>query len=153
VAQVVVVKTLADVVRPPLKLRDIDFDGGAAQATGKVMVVRLNDATSIEALTPIGHNDVDFTVLDQLLQLRIDRRERYSPAVSFDQRMEFLSAHEALELTQDAHDLSSLHRISGRGHDFIVVVAGLLSRTVLINVVGIILERVQRCRTSTVAVV
>jgi hypothetical protein len=105
------------------------------------MVVRLDDATSIETLAAVGHDDVDLAVLDQLLQLRVDRRERDSPAVSFDERVELLGAHEALQLTQDANDLSSLHRISGRGHDFIVVVAGLLSRTILINVVGIILER------------
>jgi hypothetical protein len=64
--------------------------------------------------------------------------------------VQLLGAHEALELTQDAHDLSSLHRISGRRHDFIVVVAGLLSRTILINVVGIILERNGHCRTFAV---
>jgi hypothetical protein len=111
------------------------------------MVVRLHDATSIETFAAVGHHDVDFAVLDQLLQLRIDGRQGYSSAFNFDERVELLGAHEALQMTQDADDLSSLHRISGRGHEFIVVVAGLLSRTILINVVGIILERKNECRT------
>jgi hypothetical protein len=143
VAKVTVAKALANVVRPLFEFGGVDLDRGATTAAREVVVVRVNDATSIETLAAVGHDDVDLAVLDQLFQLRVDRRERDSPAVSFDERMEFLGAHEALQLTEDANHLSSLHRISGRGHDFIVVVASLLSRTILINVVGIILERVR----------
>jgi hypothetical protein len=146
VTQVAVTKTFADVVCPLLKFGGVDFNGRAAHATREVMVVRLNDATSIETFAAVGHHDVDFAVLDQLLQLRIDGRQGYSSAFTFDERVELLGAHEALQMTQDADNLSSLHRISGRGHEFIVVVAGLLSRTILINVVGIILERKGQCR-------
>ena len=144
-AKVAVAKALADVVRPLFEFRGVDLDRGATTATREVVVVRVNDATSIETLPAVGHDDVDLTVLDQLFELRVDRRECDSPAVSFDERMELLCAHEALQLAEDANDLSSLHRISGRGHDFIVVVAGLLSGTILINVVGIILERARQC--------
>ncbi len=111
----------------------VDFDGRAAHATREVMVVGLDDATTIETFAAVGHHHVHLAVLDQLLQLGIDRRQRDSSTVSFDERMEFLGAHEALELTEDADDLSSLHRISGRGHRFIVVVAGLLSGRFLLT--------------------
>ena len=136
-----IVESFAYVMRPLLKFGGVDFDGGATHATGEVVVVRLDDASSIEAFAAVGHHDIDFAIFDQFLQLRVDRRQGDPPAVSFDQRMEFLGTHEALQLAQDANDLSPLHRISGRGHGFIVVVVSLLSRTVLINVVGIILER------------
>jgi hypothetical protein len=145
-------KSFANVMCPPLEFWGVDFYGRATQATREVMVVRLNDATSVETFAAVGHYDVHFAVLDQLLQLGVDGRQGDPSAVSFDQRVEFLGAHETLELAEDADNLSSLYRISGRGHDFIVVVAGLLSRTILINVVGIILERKRRCRSSAALV-
>jgi hypothetical protein len=141
------VKSFANIVRPLLQFGGVNFDGGATHAAREVVVVRLNDASSIETFAAVGHHYVNFAVLDEFLQLGIDRRQCDSPAISLYERVEFLGAHEALELAEDANDLSPLHRISGRGHDFIVVVAGLLSRTVLINVVGIILERKRQCHT------
>jgi len=117
VAKVAIVKSFPYVVGPFLQLGGVDFHRGAADPTREMVVVRLDDASSVQALSAVGHDDVDFTVFDQFFQLRIDRRERNPPTVSFDESVEFLGAHKALQLTEDAENLSPLHGISGRSHD------------------------------------
>jgi hypothetical protein len=98
VAKFAIPKSFTNVMGPLLEFGRVDFNGRAAQATREVMMVRLNHATSVETFPAIGHHDVDVAVLDQLLQLRVDRRQRDSPTVSLDERVEFLGAHEALQL-------------------------------------------------------
>jgi hypothetical protein len=96
VAKITEVKSLAYVMGPLLEFGRIDLHRRSARATRKMMVVRLDDATSVQAFTSVGHDDVDFAVLDQFLQLRIDGRESDPPTVALDERVEFLGAHEAL---------------------------------------------------------
>jgi len=130
-----------DVVRPLLKFGRVDFDGGAALAARQVVVMDLHVAAPVEALTTIGHDDVHFTTLHELLQLGVDRREGNLLAFSSDEPMQVLGADETLDAIEGANHLSALSCVSSDHHSPIVPKIELLSGMILIKVVGMIPAR------------
>ncbi len=107
---------LANVVSPGFEFRRVDFHGGPARPTRQVVVMHVDDASAIERLAPIGHDEVHFAAFRELLELRVDRRERDLAAIFDDEGVEVLGTHEALDATQDTDHLSPLGGISRRRH-------------------------------------
>jgi hypothetical protein len=105
-------ESFADVVRPRLEFRRVDFDGRAAEPTREVVMVGFDDTTPVETLAPIGHHDVDLSVLEEFLELRVDGRERDVAAVAPDEGVQFLGADESLDLAQNPDDFPALDRVS-----------------------------------------
>jgi zinc/manganese transport system substrate-binding protein len=130
-----------DVVGPLLKLGSVDFDGGAAVAAREMMVVDLYVTAPVEAFATIGHDDVDFTALDELLQLGVDGRQCNLLAVSSNEPVQVLGAHESLDAIEGANHLTALNCISSDYHPSIVPIIELLSGMILIKVVGMIPAR------------
>jgi hypothetical protein len=87
VAQVSVVESLADFVRPRFEFGRIDLHRRAAASTREVVMMNVNDAATIETLTPIRHDHVDFATLDQPFQLGVDGGEGNLATVLHDQTM------------------------------------------------------------------
>jgi zinc/manganese transport system substrate-binding protein len=141
VAQVVVVESLSDVVGPAFELGCVDLDGRSATSTRQVVVVRVHDATPIQALTAVGHDDVDLAGGDQPLKLGVDRRERCLATVSSYEGVQFLGADEPLHSAEDPDDLAALGSVSGGRHPSSVIAQRLLPGTIPSNVFGMVPRR------------
>ena len=139
--KVVVSVAVGELASPRFEFRRVHFDGRATTSTSEVVVVGINHATSIEALTAIGHDDVDFVRPREGLELGVNGRERDAATVARDECVEFLGANEALDATEHAHNFTALGRISRRGHDFSVPGFDLYSGMILISLLGMILEK------------
>lgn len=137
-AQIVVAESLGDVAGPPFEFGSVNLDRRAATSTGEMMVVRVHDASSVQALAAIGHHDVNLAGGDQLLQLRIDGREGRLAPVATDQRVQFLGADEALHATEDPNDLAALGGVSCGRHPISVIGERLLFGTIPSNVLGMV---------------
>jgi hypothetical protein len=111
VTKVAVAEVITNVVRPLLEFGRIDLDGGTALATRKVVVVRFDDAASVEALAAVGHDDVNVAAGGQLLQLRVDGCQSNVATLALNQRVQVLRANEALDLAQDTNYLAALDSI------------------------------------------
>ncbi len=96
--KVPVPEMIPNLVRPLLEFGRVNLYGGAALATRKMMMVRFNDASSVETFAAIGHDDVDVAASGQFLQLRVHGGQGNMAPVTLDQRVEVLGAHEALDL-------------------------------------------------------
>lgn len=140
-AQVVVAVALGDLVGPLFELRRVDLDGGPAVAAGQVVVMRVDDASTKEALTAVSHDDVHLTVGDQFLQLRVDRRQGGATPVAHYEGVEFLGADEALNPREDGDDLAALGGVASC-HGSRVPVEWLLSRIILDRLTGMVLKKV-----------
>lgn len=103
-------------------------------------MVHVDVAASIQALAPIGHDDIHLARFDELLQLGIDSREGDLLSVASDETVQFLSTDETLHPAENADHLATLGGISSECHPTIVPTFELLSRMILINVVGMILR-------------
>lgn len=142
---------LSDVVGPLFEFRSVDLDGGAADATRQVMVVRFDDASSVKTLPAIGHDDVDLTVLDEFLELGVHGGQRDVPALAFNQGVKVLGADKTRYLAQNPDDLSALHGVSRGAHARSLSGTDLLSVIILSSVVGMIPKRLLLVLTVAVA--
>jgi len=100
--KVAVAVARADLVGPIFEFGGVDFDRGAARATRQVMMMLVNDATSIERLASIGHDEVDLFAGHEFLQQRVHGRQGNLAAVANDQGVELLGADEALHTAERA---------------------------------------------------
>lgn len=130
-----------ELISPGLELGHVDFNRGSTVATSQVMVVGINHAASVEALTPVGHHHVDVASTHELLQLGVHRRKRNMPAVALDQVVELLGAHEALHSAEGPDNLASLLGNSGGGHGYSVLHLGLQTGMILSNITGMVLKK------------
>jgi hypothetical protein len=105
-------ESITNVVGPLLEFGGVDFNGRAAQSTRKVVVVRFDDAASIQALAAIGHYDVDVTVLHEFLELGVDGRQGDVTTVALDEGVKSLGADETGNLAQNSDDFSALDGVS-----------------------------------------
>ena len=104
-------------------------------------MVRVDHATPIEAFSAVGHHDVDLTIEDEFLQLGVDGREGDMAAVALDQRVEILSADEALHLAENPNDITALSSVSRGGHGTSLSPTHLLSVIILSTILGMILKK------------
>jgi zinc/manganese transport system substrate-binding protein len=141
VAQVVVAESLGDAVGPALEFGRVDLDGRPATSTREMVVVRVHDAAPVEALTAVGHDDVDLAGGDQPLKLGVDRRERCLAAVSPYEGVQFLGADEPLHPAEDPDDLAALGSVSSGRHASSVIAQQLLLGTIPSNVIGMVPRR------------
>ena len=139
--QVVVAVSLGDLVRPTFEFGCVHLHDRATVATGQVMVVSVDDATSKETFATIRHDDVDLATLGELLQLRVHRRERDARTVANDQAVKFLGAHESLDASEYPNDFSALGRVSSDRHVRSVPVLELFPGIILVIVAGMILMK------------
>jgi len=139
--QVLVAVAAGDIARPLLEFGRVHFDDRPATATGQMVMVRVDNAPTKEALAAVGHDHVDLAALDQFLQLGVDRRESDTTAVAHDESVEFLGAHESLDANEQSDDLSALGRISRDRHVRSVPVLDLLPGMILIIVVRMVLSK------------
>ena len=109
-------ESLTDVVRPFLEFGGVNFDGGSAASTRQVVVMGVDDAAPVQTLAAIAHEDVNFAVLGQFLELRIDGREGDMAALALDQVVKVLGTDEGGHLAQDPHHLSALDGVSSDVH-------------------------------------
>lgn len=130
--------TCPNVVGPLFKFRCVDFDGGAAVAAREMVVMDFHVAASVKTFATIGHDDVDLATLDKFLQLGIDGRQCDLLALSSDEPVQVLCAHETLDAVEGANHLTALHCVSSKYHPAIVPKIKLLSGMILIKVVGMI---------------
>jgi len=114
--KVVVAVARADLVRPIFEFGSVDLDRGAARATRQVMMMLVDDATSIERLSSIGHDEVNLLAGHEFLQQRVHGREGDLAAVAHDQGVELLGTDEALHPAERAENFSALGRYT-RTHD------------------------------------
>ncbi len=126
-SQVDVAELVADLVAPSLEVGGVNLDGCATLATRQVVMVRVDHTASIEALTPVRHDDVHVTVRDELLQLGVDGGERDMAAVALDERVKVLGADESRHQTQHTNDFTALRGVSRGSHDLSLPVTRLLS--------------------------
>jgi zinc/manganese transport system substrate-binding protein len=133
---------------PLLEFRGVDLDDDAAVTTGQVVVVHVNVTAPVEALASIGHDDVDLATFHEFFQLGVHGREGNLLALAGNQPVEFLGAHKSLYRSQDADDLTALSSISSYDHPIRLPTFKLLSRTILINVAGMILRTVRQGEAS-----
>lgn len=105
-----------------------------------MVVVHVDVAAAIQALAPIGHDDVDLTTLNELFELGINGREGDLLTLTGNKAVQLLGTDKTLYATQDADDLPALRCISGDSHPSSVPTFQLLSRMILVNVVGMILR-------------
>ena len=136
-----IAERLSDVVRPFFEFGSINLDGRAAEATRQVVVVRFHDAAPVEAFAAIGHDNVDLTVLDELLELRVHGGQRDMAALMLDQRVEVLSTDETRHLAQNPDDFSALDGVSRGAHARSLPVGDLLSIIILGSIIGMIPKR------------
>jgi zinc/manganese transport system substrate-binding protein len=140
VAKVAESVPLTNIVSPLLEFGRVNFHDGPALATGEVMVVHVNVAAPIEAFASIRHDHVNLATFDKFLQLGVDSSESDLLTFASNKTVQFLGADKALHPAEDADDLSALRGVSGECHPIIVPTFKLLSRMILINVVGMILS-------------
>ena len=114
--KVAVAVARADLVGPIFEFGGVNLDRGAARATRQVMMMLVNDATSIERLTSIGHDEVDLLAGHEFLQQRVNGRQGNLAAVVPNQGVELLGTHEALHPAERAQNFSALGRYT-RTHD------------------------------------
>ncbi len=77
-----------------------------------MMVMRVHDASSVEAFAPIGHDDVDLARFHQTLQLAVHRCESDLATLFEDQTVQVLGADEATNSPQSLDYLASLSSVS-----------------------------------------
>jgi zinc/manganese transport system substrate-binding protein len=140
VANVTKVMPIANVVGPLFQFGRVHLNSGAANATGQMVMVHVDVTAAIKALASIGHDDVDLTTFDELFELGVDSGERNLLALAGYKSVQFLGTDKTLYAAQDADDLSALRCISGDRHPVSVPTFQLLSRMILVNVVGMILR-------------
>ncbi len=143
-AQVLVAELLTDPMGPAFEVGGVDFDGRTAVATGQMVMVGVNDAASVEALTTVGHDDVHLATGGQFLQLGVDRRERDLTAVAHDEGVQVLGADEALDPAEHAHDLATLGGVAGRTHPHSLPCARLQIRMIPVIIYGMIPNKARR---------
>jgi zinc/manganese transport system substrate-binding protein len=127
-----------NVVRPLLEVGGVDFDGRAAVTAREMVMVDIDVAAPVKAFATIRHDDVDFSAIDEFLELGVDGRERNLLALSRDEPVQVLSAHESLDAIEGANYLAALDCVSSDHHPPIVPRIGLLSGMILIKVAGMI---------------
>ena len=136
--RVLVAVTFGDLSRPQFEFGGVDFHDGAAVAAGQVVVVRVDDAAPKQAFAAVGHHHVNPTVLHQLLQLRVHRRQSNGSAAAHHQRVELLRADEALHAAEDPDDLTALCGVSRARHVASVPGEELLFGIIPVIVIGMI---------------
>ena len=98
-ANVVVVERRCDCVGPVFKFGCIDLDNRSAQPARQVVVVRVDDASTIETLASVGHDHVDIARFDESLQLRVHGGQSDLATIFDNQLVQILGTDEATDPT------------------------------------------------------
>ena len=140
-SQVAIGEALTDVVRPFFKFRSVDLHGCSAVPAREVVMVDVDDATSIKAFATVSHDDVDVAALNEPLQLRVNGSEGNLSTVFHDQAVKILGTHEALDPAENADNFATLGGVSSRRHEVEPTGFHLQIGMVLSNVIGMILKK------------
>jgi len=136
-----IAERLSDVVSPFFELGRVNLDGRAAEATRQVVVVGFHDAAPVEAFAAIGHDNVDLTVVDELLELGVHGGQRDVAALTLNQCVEVLSTDEPWHPAQNPDHFSALDGVSRGAHARSLPVSDLLSIIILGSIIGMIPKR------------
>lgn len=140
-AKLAVSELLGDGVGPALEFGRVHLNNGATDPTGQMVVMCVDDATSIQALAALAHHHVHLACFDQSLQLGVDGREGDLTATFHDEGVQVLGADELLHARERLDDLTALCGVSSRGHEFEPTGTPLLFGIILSSIIGMVLKK------------